>query len=121
MPQNKKICIVVPVREQTNKQTNKKQRNDVILGVLNFFGYQGVRSAWLVALSEHGNMVETHVKKPAIAGFSINSRAFHRQPPPGHGQVPNDPSDPQKNSVAAGGAMQGGPRTLFPTPGEVSF
>ena len=33
------------------------QRNDVILGVLKFFGYQGVRSAWLVALSGHGNMV----------------------------------------------------------------
>ena len=33
------------------------QRNDVILGVLIFFGYQGVRSAWLVALSGHGNMV----------------------------------------------------------------
>ena len=33
------------------------KRNDVILGVLNFFGYQGVRSAWLVALSGHGNMV----------------------------------------------------------------
>ena len=74
------------------------QRNDVILGVLNFFGYQGVRSAWLVALSGHRNMVETHVKKRAIARFSINSRAFHRQPP-GHGQVPNDPSDPPKNSV----------------------
>ena len=96
------------------------QRNDVILGVLNFFGYQGVRSAWLVASPGHGNMVETHVKKPAMAGFSINSRAFHRQPP-GHGQVPNDPSDPPKNSVAAGGAMQGGLRTLFPAPGEVSF
>ena len=66
------------------------KRNDVILGVLNFFGYQGVRSAWLVALSGHGNMVETHVKKRAIARFSINSRAFPRQPP-GHGQVPNDP------------------------------
>ena len=98
------------------------QRNDVILGVLIFFGYQGVRSAWLVALSGHGNMVETHVKRPAIAGFSINSRAFHRQPP-GHGQVPNDPSDPPKKSVAAaaGGVMQGGFRTLFPAPGEVSF
>ena len=33
------------------------QRNDVILGVLNFFGYQGVRSAWLVASPGHGNMV----------------------------------------------------------------
>ena len=33
------------------------QRNDVILGVLIFFGYQGVRSAWLVALSGHGKMV----------------------------------------------------------------
>ena len=93
------------------------QRNDVILGVLNFFGYQGVRSAWLVASPGHGNMVETHVKKP---GMPINSRTFPRQPP-GHGQVPNDPSDPQKNSVAAGGAMQGGPRTLFPAPGEGSF
>ena len=96
------------------------KRNDVILGVLNFFGYQGVRSAWLVASPGHGNMVETHVKKSAIADVSINSRAFHRQPP-GHGQVPNDPSDPQKNSVAAGGAMQGGPRTLFPAPREGSF
>ena len=96
------------------------QRNDVILGVLNFFGYQGVRSAWLVASPGHGNMVETHVKKRAIARFSINSRAFHRQPP-GHGQVPNDPSDPPKKSVAAGGAMQGGLRTLFRAPGEGSF
>ena len=33
------------------------KRNDVILGVLNFFGYQGVRSAWLVASARHGNMV----------------------------------------------------------------
>ena len=33
------------------------KRNDVILGVLNFFGYQGVRSAWLVASSGHGNVV----------------------------------------------------------------
>ena len=96
------------------------QRNDVILGVLNFFGYQGVRLAWLVALSGHGNMVETHVKKAVITAFSINSRAFPRQPP-GHGQVPNDPSDPQKNSVAAGGAMQERLRTLFPAPGEVSL
>ena len=96
------------------------QRNDVILGVLNFFGYQGVRSAWLVASARHGNMVETHVKKAVITAFSINSRAFHRQPP-GHGQVPNDPSDPPKKSAAAGGAMQGGLRTLFPAPGEVSF
>ena len=32
------------------------KRNDVILGVLNFFGYQGVRSAWLVASPGHGNM-----------------------------------------------------------------
>ena len=75
---------------------------------------------WLVASATHGNMVETHVKKPAIAGFSINSRAFHGQPP-GHGQVPNGPSDPPKKSAAAGGAMQGGPRTLFLAPGEVSF
>ena len=96
------------------------QRNDVILGAPSFFGYQGVRSAWLVASPRHGNMVETHVKKRAMARFSINSRAFHRQPP-GHGQVPNDPSDPPQNSVAAGGAIQGGPRTLFPAPGEVSF
>jgi len=96
------------------------KRNDVILGVLIFFGYQGVRSAWLVALSGHGSMVETHVKKAVITAFSINSRAFPRQPP-GHGQVPNDPSDPQKNSVAAGGAMQGGPQMLFPAPGEVSL
>ena len=96
------------------------QRNDVILGVLIFFGYQGVRSAWLVASPGHGNMVETHVKKSAIADFSINSRAFHRQPP-GHGQVSNDPSDPPKKSAATGGAMQGRLRTLFPAPGEVSF
>ena len=96
------------------------KQNDVILGVLNFFGYQGVRSAWLVASPGHGNMVETHVKKAVITAFSINSRAFHRQPP-GHGQVPNDPSDPPQNSVAAGGAMQGCPRTLLPAPGEVSF
>ena len=74
----------------------------------------------MVASSGHRSMVETHVKKSAIADFSINSRAFHRQPP-GHGQVPNDPSDPPKNSVAAGGAMQGRLRTLFPAPGEVSF
>ena len=93
------------------------KRNDVILGVLNFFGYQGVRSAWLVASPGHGNMVETHVKKSGMPDFSINSRAFPRQLP-GHGQVPNDPSDPQKNSVAAGGAMQGGLRMLFPAPGE---
>ena len=33
------------------------QQNDVILGVLNFFGYQGVRSAWLVASSGHGKVV----------------------------------------------------------------
>ena len=33
------------------------QRNDVILGVLIFFGYQGVRSAWLVASSGHGKVV----------------------------------------------------------------
>ena len=96
------------------------KRNDVILGVLNFFGYQGVRSVWLVASPGPGNMVETHVKKRGMPRFSINSRAFHRQPP-GHGQVPNDPSDPQKNSVAASSAMQGGLRTLFPAPGEVSF
>ena len=96
------------------------QRNDVILGAPSFFGYQGVRSVWLVASPGHGNMVETHVKKSAMADFSINSRAFHRQPP-GHGQVPNDPSDPPKKLAAAGGAMQGGPRTLFPAPGEGSF
>ena len=33
------------------------KRNDVILGVLNFFGQQGVRSAWLVASPGHGSMV----------------------------------------------------------------
>jgi hypothetical protein len=46
------------------------QRNDVILGVLNFFGYQGFRSAWLVASPGHGKMGKTHANKPAIAGFS---------------------------------------------------
>ena len=96
------------------------QRNDVILGAASFFGYQGVRSVWLVASARHGNMVETHVKKRGMPRFSIHSRAVPRQPL-GHGQVPNDPSDPQKNSVAAGGAMQGRLRTLFPAPGEVSF
>ena len=65
-------------------------------------------------------MAQSSFKKRAIARFSINSRAFHRQPL-GHGQVPNDPSDPPKKSAAAGGAMQGGLRTLFPAPGEVSF
>ena len=96
------------------------QRNDVILGAPSFFGYQGVRSAWLVASPRHGNMVETHVKKSAMADFSINSRAFQRQPP-GHGQVLNNPSDLQKNSVAAGGAIQGDRRMLFRIPGERSF
>ena len=33
------------------------KRNDVILKVLNFCGYQRVRSAWLVASAGHGNMV----------------------------------------------------------------
>ena len=77
------------------------QRNDVILGVLIFFRYQGVRSAWLVASSGHGKVVLTHVKKCAIAHFSINSHTFHRQPP-GHGQVLNDPSDPPKKSAVVG-------------------
>ena len=71
------------------------QQNDVILGAPSFFRYQGVWSVWLVASPRHGNMVETHVKKPGIPGFSINSCAFHRQPL-GHGWVLNDPSDPQK-------------------------
>ena len=33
------------------------QRNDVILGAPSFFGYQGVRSVWLVASPGHGSMV----------------------------------------------------------------
>ena len=88
------------------------KRNDVILGVLNFFGYQSGGSVGVVGCIarawQHGLKSR---QKTGNYRLSINPRAFHRQPP-GHGQVPNDPSDPQKNSVAAGGAMQGRLRTL---------